>query len=679
MVLDRRLPGIYIDVEDRSLALETFDTGRVGYVVILSDRGRHNQVVELNSRQDLYNEFGEPDFMKYGQAHYLAEKFLTYSARLFVVRPVLLDPDFSSTTNESECMAISNVCVKISDILDPDPIDINGMFTFTKGSNLVSYDSTTDLNLDVGTWICLSDQFDKVFQIVDKDDADLNFTIDKVFTDTTIKSNIQKLIIIESENKINIRDTGNFDPQDEGVAWYFYAIGAGEYYNSIFMKAVRNTELEKMYTDDDGNPLYPHMFMDLTIYKTNDDSTISTLEGPYSVSLVDRLPGGQVIRNIFNGEQLYLPYVINRHSKRIQCVESLGAKKLMTIGSNITYPYAPDVNNRLMIQTLFSDDRYKVFGLKNIGTGGVSFGAGENGNLFNSNGMLNFNETYQALVSQAYLGELKSVDGTIELISQSIYPLYKFDYILCGGYTADINNAAREMVDVRGDCLLLADSGSIKFSADEDLAARREEVPWNTWNAALYVMYREMFDNNTGKRFYMTPVYHAIERHLYTDGIYWLSEPVAGIEKGAISDAIKLAYKANLTKLGDLIESEMNPVISEPDGIYILTQFSCWKRLSIMKRLHAVKFIHFIKKALPPLLKDILQRKATQYWINQCKVRINSFMNQYLESPTSDKYSTLKSYSTIVNFDDVKSEINAVVSITFIRAIERINVNILVY
>jgi hypothetical protein len=123
----------------------------------------------------------------------------------------------------------------------------------------------------------------------------------------------------------------------------------------------------------------------------------------------------------------------------------------------------------------------------------------------------------------------------------------------------------------------------------------------------------------------------------------------------------------------------MNPVISEPDGIYLLTQFSCWKRLSIMKRLHAVKFIHFIKKEIPKLLKDILQRKATPYWLNQCNLRINGLMNQYLVSSSTDKYSTLKSYSCVNTFDDVRSEINSTLSITFLRAIERINVSIITY
>jgi len=47
----------------------------------------------------------------------------------------------------------------------------------------------------------------------------------------------------------------------------------------------------------------------------------------------------------------------------------------------------------------------------------------------------------------------------------------------------------------------------------------------------LYVQYRKVFDPFTGEKIWMNPVYHALERHLYCDGAYFIAEPVAGIEK----------------------------------------------------------------------------------------------------------------------------------------------------
>ncbi len=675
MALDKRIPAVYIDVEDRSLALETIEAGRSGYIVILSDRGEHNKIVEINSRQELYSKYGEPDFAKYGQAHYLADKFLEYSSRLYVCRPALLDPNYNVDTEDADCMAISNAAIKFNE--ESEIITLNGTFEFVKNSNIVTCDASSLVELNIGQWVKpegVDSQYLK--QIIDIDNTTNELTLDDVWLLSNITSKLDVYTQFELIASQNIRKLNQFDTQDPGVLWFFHAIGAGKYYDKIFIKGVRNIELEKMYTDDNGNALFPNMFLDITINRLNDDNTISILEGPWSVSLVDRTPSGRIIRDVFSGTQLYLPIVINENSENIRCIESFGANRLMTIGRN--YPYQPDVQKRLNVISLFSSGQ--VIGKKTIGRGGVTLNNGSNGNLFDDRGYLNFvgNDEYNSLVAKAYDGSLESEDGSVELISQSLYPAYLFNYVLCGGYTASINNSARILVDTREDCLLLADTGKINKNADEEIVSRQTDVDWNTWNAALYTQYRYIVDSHTGKRFSITPVYHAIERHLYTDSVYWISEPVAGIEKGAISEPIDLIYKNNVTKLGDLIERELNPVITEPDGTYILTQFSTWKRLSIMKRLHVVKFIHFLKQSVPPLLKDILQRKATPYWVSQAESRVNSHMRQFLSTTTIDRYATIESYEAIVQFDDVRSEINVVLSIKPLRAIERINVNILV-
>jgi len=679
MALDKRIPAVYVDIEDRSLALETVDTGRSGYVVVLSDRGEHNKVIEVNSKQQFYELFGKPDFGKYGQGHYLADKFLDYSSRLYVCRPALLDASYNTETEEEDCMSIANTAIKFNP--ETETITVLGDFVFTEDSNVVVCDSTSYVDLEVGQWIKPEDSNPSLLkQIIDKsidaESGDNELTLDEVWDDATVTANLDIYDQFDLVSLPNLREVSTLDILEQNTLWYFHAVGAGDYYNNIFIKGVRNIELEKMYTDNDGNPLFPNMFMDISINRLNDDNTVSMLEGPWSVSLVDRTPSGQIIRDIFSGTQLYLPIVINENSNILKCVESYGAASLMTIGE--VYPYEPDVQKRLNVISMFASGQ--VIGRTTIGDGGLPLAEGSSGNLFDNRGFLNFhgNEEYNSLVARAYNGSLESEDGSIELISQALYPSYLFNYILCGGYTSAINNAARTLVDVREDCLLLSDTGGVRFNADDEIEARKTEADWNTWNAALYTQYRYITDIHTGKRFNVTPVYHAIERHLACDALYWLSEPVAGIEKGAIQEPIELMYRNNVTKLGDLIERELNPVITEPDGTYILTQFSTWKRLSIMKRLHVVKFVHFLKQTIPPLLKDILQRKATQYWVSQCETRVNNHMQQFLATSTVEKYATLTSFQADVQFDDIRSEINVVLSIKPLRAIERINVNILV-
>jgi hypothetical protein len=119
-------------------------------------------------------------------------------------------------------------------------------------------------------------------------------------------------------------------------------------------------------------------------------------------------------------------------------------------------------------------------------------------------------------------------------------------------------------------------------------------------------------------------------------------------------------------------------VIVEPQGKYILTQLTTWKRLSVLQRIHVAKFVAYIRKVIPTLLKDILQRRATQYWIGQAQYRVTNFLTKFLES-TVERYSVLKSFNVTVSFDDTRSELNVYIDITPIRAIERINVFIIVH
>lgn len=702
MTLDKRIPAVYVEIEDRSLAGTTLEAGRAGYVVILSDRGPHNKVVQLNSRRDLYDIFGHPDFMKYGQGHYLADKFLTYSSRLYVVRPCLLEK-VTDSTDVLGLMSISNVNIMMNDATNDEGItELDIDFVFENGSNIVrALDSTSIVDITVGSWIyptsVLTNIAGVMRQVIDvsinETDGVYELTLDSIYTGLDLpvaRLNIYEPLQIESRK--NLRDPSTLDSQSESILWHFHAIGAGLFYNNIFIKGVRNIELERMYTTENGKPMFPNMFMDISIYRRNDDNTMSLIEGPWPVSLVDRLPGGQIIRDVFSGLQLYLPVVVNQKSSILRCVDCKGSHRLMTtsVSEVISYPNEYDSNNRLAVLSIFSQGT--VLGFNTLGKSGFYLKSGGNGtgnsSLFTDSGMLNFvgNEDYEALVAQSYNGSLKSVDGSVELIVQEVYPWYIFDYVMAGGYNAMIQNAARQLCDIRNDCLLLADLG-YSTSADQDLEKRQPtagsdpnnvDYSWNTWNAALYTPFREISDPNTGKKFMITPVYHAIENHLLVDSKYWIAEPVAGVEKGAIQEPIDLAYRANVTKLGDLLDAEINPTIVEPDGIYFLTQFSTWKRLSVLKRLHVVKFVHYLKKRIPSLLKDILQRKATVYWINQCNLRINGLMNLFLETNSSERYVAIKSYSAVVNFDDVRSEINIALTITPIRAIERIHVNIIV-
>jgi len=752
MQLDRRIPAVYVDVEDRSVTGKVSDVVRSAYNVIVSDRGPHNRVVEVNSVSDFISMFGNPNIDKTGQSHYLCVKHLQMSQKLYVTRPVMDDATLSNVTikyndpngsyqrlygnysfthdsttvntdrdglgfvhigdyiysiadNHNLANKIVNIdttsnqiildsaytgtttvnadaylyypgLTKIYDQSVTPPVEFSG-FILTNNSNIVRY--TTEFGesqITIGMWLKLPD--DRYYQVIDMDIYNNQIILDKTYsgpTNTSATIQIYQPFSVFSIGSMN--SSTDINPLDTDNVFTIYSIGPGEWYNNLRFIGYRNIEYEYRYIDTYGNPLYKYAFMNLALYEEQHDGSLKLLEGPWIVSLIRITPQGEIVRDIVTGDELYIETVINRYSRQLKCISALGASKLSP-SSTDPVETARAEQLRLQLLTIFQEGT--VLKTNNVGLGGVKLNNGSSGSQYDSQGRLNLqdNTILRGKIAQAYNGTLASVDGSIENITQSIYPWFIFDYVYCGGYDSIILDAARQLVDLRDDCLLLADTGGIRLSADEDINARMLSVPWNTYNAALYTQYRKIFDVFTGKEFYITPVYHAIERHLYTDDRYWYAEPVAGVEKGAISEPITLAYRPNLTKLGDLTDVELNPVIVEPDGVYILTQLTTWKRLSVLKRIHVVKFIHFLKHQIPVLLKDLLQRKATQYWKSQALLRLNNFLNKYIETSQIDRYVALESFSVDVQFNTAESEIVAIVQIKPIRAIEKITVHIIV-
>jgi len=678
--LDRREPAVYVTIQDVSYVARALEIGRIGYIVTMCDRGPHNRVVRVTSREEFYKLFGKPNYRRTALAHYLADKFLQYSSNLLIVRAMTDDAYLANT----------RIVKSGKDI----PIGATHKYTFSPdkreviASDLAAYNAIV-----IGSWIfAKDDNVDTAGHVVSKTNTiqvPLRITLQFPYTGTINTETSAKTCIpyrTVSSSSIKNEDSFIFPETTSGIVYIFYAKGAGTYYNNIRIMGIRNVKLEKMYTNDRGNILYPYLFMDIGVYYLNTNGRYELLEGPWTVSLTQNTAYGSAIRDISSGEVLYISDVINKNSKFVGCKPSKGVNDLVATGS-ITETIA--TRRRYLVQECLLAN--PVGGTK-VATM-VDFENGTDGTvdsdetrpMYNSSNNLETDRTrLEGCVKLAYNGSLTSTDGSIEQLPECIYPWYQPDYIITGGYPANVQDAGRYLAAFRQDCIHFADTGGFIKSGGIDIDLREgketgeESVSWNDWTSALFVQYRRISDPFTGELIWMTPVYHAIERHLYCDGAYFIAEPVSGIEKGAITEPIELAYKANHELRGDLGDNELNCVIVEPQGKYIHTQYTTWKRLSVLKRLHVAKFVAYLRKIIPPLLKDILSRRATQYWIGQAQFRVANLLSKFLES-SIERYSVLKSFNVAVTFDDVSSELNVIIDITPIRAIERINVFIIVH
>lgn len=557
---------------------------------------------------------------------------------------------------------------------------VEGGFTFIDTSDLTEDDdgfgqgeincSEEDMDLlSPGSWVYLStDSKNEARQITSLTlniSGDGVIKLDLPYTGITGVSGDIKIFVpytVSSQQEIinvdNITLNGDF-------VYHFYANGAGSFYNDIVIKGMRNYTLEKMYVDDDGNPYYENVFIDIYVYKNNENRTQTLLEGPWAVSLIRKTPNDEIIKDFNSGTTIYIEDVINNNSQYVRVLSGSQVENLLDINYG--------TQRRLQLITEMLNENPLV--MNNLTRGGINFSEGTNGTgMYNSSGFLSPSDLLYGRVALAYSGGLTSVDGSIEVMPEVIFPLYLPDYVISGGYPPIVQLSAANLCNAREDCIHLADTGTNYNNHLLDLGARRTVCSWNMWTSALYTQFRQMRDIYTGSMFYMSPVYHALITHLNCDNKYFIGEPACNIEKGAINDEIKLSYNTNHTTRGDLQDKELNYTIVEADGVYFPTQFTTWKRYSALKRLHIAKFNAYLNRQIPKLLKDTIQRRATNYWLTQVQFRVDNFLSKFIEGAATDRYSCISSKSVSIDFDKTRSELNVYVTYTPILSIERINV-----
>jgi hypothetical protein len=566
----------------------------------------------------------------------------------------------------------------VSNLKKDARVTIDGDYTFidnsslSEGDDYFGYDiiecSSEDKSLlTVGSWVYLStDSIDHARQItsltLDASGNDI-VELDAHYTGVHTTGDIKVFLPFTTTSQQNILGVDNI--VSGAFVYHFYANGTGTFYNDIVIRGMRNYELEKMYVDDDGVPYYENVFMDIYVYKNNENGTQTLLEGPWAVSITRKTPNDEIIKDFISGTAIYIEDVINANSDYIRVVSGTDVEGLTDRDTG--------AQKRLQLMTEMLNEN--PVAMNNVTRGGINFSEGTNGTgMYNSTGILSPDDKLFGRVALAYNGGLLSVDGSIEMMPEQIFPLYEPDYVVSGGFPPIVQLAAANLCNTREDCIQLGDTGTNYNSSNSDLNARRTICSWNMWTSALYVQFRQIRDVYTGMQFFMSPVYHAIQVHLNCDNKYFLGEPACNIEKGAINDEIKLAYQTNHTTRGDLQDKELNYTITETDGVYFSTQFTTWKRFSALKRLHIAKFSAYLHRQIPKILKDVVQRKATAYWLSQAQFRVDNFLLKFMEGAATDRYACINAKTVNIDFDKTRSELNVYVSFTPILSIERINV-----
>lgn len=268
-----------------------------------------------------------------------------------------------------------------------------------------------------------------------------------------------------------------------------------------------------------------------------------------------------------------------------------------------------------------------------------------------------------------------------EIIHEVLYPELDFDYVPDWTQDIDVMNAIVQFADEIGFTMPII-SLPRETDYEDDYLARIEDVYLSSYNTALYSGQNN--DNHylaeMGTRITCPSSYYAMINHLSTDDQISITEPMANIVKGQLPVAgAQLSYIAKSAHIEKLRGVQVNTIIKEIDGIYFIDQLTAYKSASKLSRINVVKVIHRMRKDLPKILKDLLQRKALENVLLSAKTRTEKYMSRWLVTDSNTTDGIFSEVSVTPVF--VEEELKLIVSVAVnpIGTIEKIEVPITVY
>ena len=274
-----------------------------------------------------------------------------------------------------------------------------------------------------------------------------------------------------------------------------------------------------------------------------------------------------------------------------------------------------------------------------------------------------------------------------DVLREVLYPKYDFDYMPDWTENADVETAIINLADDIGLSMPIL-SMPINYDptvvtkglVERDLTTRKEVLFQSSYNSALYTgQINKTHRTANNLRIYMPLSYYAMMAHLRIDNQYSITEPVANMVKGTLaSTTLNLTYAPTSLEIEKLRNAQINAVIVEPDGTYIIDQLTMYKKASKLSRINIVKVIHRIRKDLPRLLKDLLQTKSIGSIIDIAVSRTETELAKWVITPENVKDGIFESATVKATFNDATYKLRLTITVKPVGTLESIDIPIIV-
>ena len=615
-------PGVITKIIDLSTYIRSFPS-TVGFLPIISERGRDNELVRTNS-EAFYTEFGDPNIFYAGsnsQGMYVASNFLTASDSLYTIRCLPTDARYANLG-----------------------ITVSRYYTYGEGGTP-----------EVG--------------VVRFGDLTSERVVDAKFKNITSGVDLQGNVIEgygdeEYQNALTDMTGGLVDGEYlKDLAVIILGLGRGDWYNQFKISIVAHP-----------NPvLRAASIYVLNIYKKMDDVDLVvdnsgetesyTFTDRYELVYSYNVSLDPDYRDL-NGEKIFIRDVINNYCPELMCVADVTlCREAAANGADISSPFTGD---------------NAILNLWGGSVGSLFKTIGESGGIFEDEELDDAANVADTLLYQAYSGTLPkawniplgttSTARVRDVLNTEVY----FDLVLDGGYSTTVKDAAEALAaDIRKDCIALLDNGD-NFSAEDAITSRQEDHNYNTMHCALYEPYTKIFDQYTTSDIWITPIYHVARVVVNSENVGEPWTAPAGFNRGTI-DALKdMRYSPSVGEQDLFYINQLNPIVKFNIGDTLYGQLTTQKKPSATQDINIARLILYIKRALENFCKFYIWEENNENTWRDISEQIRVFLVD------------IQNRRGLYNFDvnvganeyELKTkQIHVDVTLNPTRIVERINLN----
>lgn len=219
-----------------------------------------------------------------------------------------------------------------------------------------------------------------------------------------------------------------------------------------------------------------------------------------------------------------------------------------------------------------------------------------------------------------------------------------FTLVYDAGYKPDVKEMAKQLVEERGDCVLISDCGDNSDCEDVEryvgsVKGARDCRIWNSFYCARYEPYTRVYDEYTGTDQWMSPVYTLAKLIPQNDALYDVWYATAGFNRGVSSEIKELRWSPNKGERDRLYLAQVNPIVYFPEGMTVFSQLTSQKKTSTLSDLNCVRTVLYIKRAVEQFCKNYLFEFNDSVTHDAIKNNITPFLDTIVAARGLKEYS----------------------------------------